>query len=302
MGQPLTTPVNLILLMSPAAVLVAFAACGTAAPTTGASGSGGSATVATGTGGTTQSTGTGGSTASFTTLSGGTGGTSSGGLDGGCGMTVLSECKVNAECDDSDPTTTDSCSVANPGTEFPSGVCLHVACDGGPSCVTQAVDPGCAMATDEVVYPPFIPLTPPGVPLDCKNGFDLFNAAGAPNYVIQAVPAAGSRALTLDLDMATYVAPDGLLITGVDGDCKKYVLFDSCRLETADKSQGAYTDGMTRPLDEALRQFHLTLRPGTTSLTFDVSRVVSPMYFRVLGLCDFALPPAAGVGWFALVP
>jgi hypothetical protein len=152
------------------------------------------------------------------------------------------------------------------------------------------------------VYPPFIPINPPDVPLDCKNGFDLFDADGTTNYEIKAVPAAGSRALTLDLDMATYVAPDGLLITGVDGNCKKYVLFDSCRLETADKPQGAYTDGKTRPLDEALRQFHLTLRPGTSSLTFDMSRVVSPMYFRVLGLCDFALPPATGVGFFALVP
>ena len=302
MGQPLTNPVNLVLLMSPAAVLVAFAACGTAAPATGATGSGGSKTGATGTGGTTESTGNGGSTSSFTTGSGGSASTTSGGMDGGCGTTVISECKTNAECDDSDPTTTDSCSVANPGTEFPSGVCLHVACDGGPSCVNEAVDPTCAMDGGATVYPPFIPLTPPTVPLDCKNGFDLFNATGTSNYVVQAVPAAGSRALTLDLDVATYVAPDGLLITGVDGECQKYVLFDSCRLETADKSQGAYTDGMTRPLDEALRQFHLKLRPGTTSLTFDLSRVVSPMYFRVLGLCDFALPPATGVGFFALVP
>jgi hypothetical protein len=125
---------------------------------------------------------------------------------------------------------------------------------------------------------------------------------GAPAYVIHAATPAGAQALTLDLDFATYTAPDGLLITGVDGNCKPYVLFDSCRLKTADQAEGAYTDGMARPQDIALRQFHLTLKPGTSQLTFDFSRVVSPMYVQVLGLCDFALPPAPSVGWFALVP
>jgi hypothetical protein len=134
------------------------------------------------------------------------------------------------------------------------------------------------------------------------NGFEICDALGAQPYVIHAVKPAGSQALTLDLDFATYTAPDGLLITGVDGSCQPYVLFDSCRLKTADLSESAYTDGMMRPQDASIRQFHLQLHAGTTQLTFDFSRVVSPMYFQVLGLCDFALPAAPGVGWFSLVP
>jgi hypothetical protein len=47
---------------------------------------------------------------------------------------------------------------------------------------------------------------------------------------------------------------------------------------------------------------HLTLRQGTSQLTFDFSNVQSPMCFQILGLCDFAIPPVPGVGWFSLVP
>ena len=112
---------------------------------------------------------------------------------------------------------------------------------------------------------------------------------------------AGSQGLTLDLDFATYTAPDGILITGMDGDCQPYVLFESCRLKTADKSWSAYGNGMERPDDIAIRQFDLKLLPGTTELTFDFSRVTSPMYIRVLGLCDFDLPAITGVKWSAPV-
>jgi hypothetical protein len=182
------------------------------------------------------------------------------------------------------------------------GICVDTACDGGSSCVMQAVDPECSEADAAVVYPPFVALYPPDVPANCANGFEICDALGAAPYVIHAVPAAGSRGLTLDLDFATYTAPDGLLITGVDGACGSYVLFDSCALRTSDQSESAYTNGMERPSDIAIRQFHITLRPGTTSLTFDFTNVTSPMYFQVLGLCDFSMPPAPGVGWFSLVP
>jgi hypothetical protein len=216
-------------------------------------------------------------------------------------MAVL-ECHTDADCDDGDPATTDTCNVSTPGGEFPTGTCLHVACDGGPSCITEAVDPACSLADAGVVYPPFVSLTAPDVPQDCANGFQIADPKGAPSYTIVATSSAGSRALTLDLDFATYMAPDGLLITGVDGSCKEYVVFSSCRMKTADLDQGHYTDGKHRPDDVAIRQFHLALRPGTRSLTFDFSRITTAMYFQVLGLCDFALPPAPSVGWFAPVP
>src|SRR5262249_24094049 len=216
------------------------------------------------------------------------------------GMNGTSECMKDIDCDDGDPTTIDTCIIS--GNEFPTGTCVHVACDGGPSCSNQPVDPTCSLADAAVVYPPAVPLNPPDVPPNCPNGFQLCDALGAQPYVIHSKTPAGSQALTLDLDFATYTAPDGLLITGIDGNCKQYVLFDSCRLKTADLPEFSYTNGMARPADIAIRQFHLMLHPGTTELTFDFSRGVSPMYVEVLGLCDFNLPPAPGVGWFALVP
>jgi hypothetical protein len=215
-------------------------------------------------------------------------------------MTVMSECKTNADCDDGDPSTIDTCIIS--GVEVPIGTCAHVACDGGPSCTMQAVDPTCNLADAGIVYPPSVPLYPPDVPATCANGFEVCDALGAPAYVVVSKSPNGSQAVTLDLDFATYTAPDGLLITGVDGNCKPYVLFDSCRIRTADLPEHNYTDGGARPLDTTIRQFHLTLKQGTTQLTFDFSRVVSPMYFQVLGLCDFALPPAPGVAWFSPVP
>jgi hypothetical protein len=211
-------------------------------------------------------------------------------------------CKTDADCNDNNPETIDTCIIVDPESEFPMGTCVHVACDGGPSCSMMAVDPTCNVADAAVVYPPFVALNPPDVPASCPNGFEICDAENAMPYVITSKTPAGSQALTLDLDFATYTAPDGLLITGVDGTCAPYVLFDSCRLKTADQSEQAYTNGMMRPSDVAIRQFHLALHPGTTQLTFDFSRVVSPMYFQVLGLCDFNLPPAGMVGWFSLVP
>jgi hypothetical protein len=174
-----------------------------------------------------------------------------------------------------------------------------VECDGGVNC---SIDTTCSEADAGTVYPPFVPLNPPDVPASCANGFEVCDAEGAAPYTIMAMTPQGSRALTLDLDFATYVAPDGLLITGIDGCGRSYVLFDSCRLQTADMSESSYTNGMARPSDIAIRQFHLALREGTSQLTFDFSRVVSPMYFQILGLCDFSLPPVPGVGWFNLVP
>jgi hypothetical protein len=206
----------------------------------------------------------------------------------------------NTDCTGGGPGTVATCVIS--GGEVPMGTCVYVACDGGPSCSMQAIDPECSVGDAAVAYPPYVPLYPPDVPASCPNGFEVCDAEGAPTYVIHSNTPAGSRAVTLDLDFATYVAPDGLLITGVDGTCAPYVLFDSCRISTAPSSESSYTDGMARPSDVALRQFHLDLHPGTTQLTFDFSRVVSPMYFQVLGLCDFALPATPGVGWFSLVP
>ena len=152
--------------------------------------------------------------------------------------------------------------------------------------------------------PPFVPLVAPDVPASCANGFQLTDASSTFVYELKSKTQAGSRALMLDLDIATYTAADGVQITGVDGNCKKYTLFDTCHLKTADQAESKYTDGMMRPQDIAIRQYHLELRPGTTQLSVDFGRVVSPMYVQILGLCDFDLPSqvTGSDKWFAPVP
>lgn len=219
--------------------------------------------------------------------------------------TVRAECSSDSQCDDGDPATTDTCQLTAQG-EFPVGTCLHAGCDGGPSCAMQAVDPTCASdQSREVVYPPFVPLSAPDVPADCANGFELVDPTSRLIYVLRSRTPTGSRAIMLDVDFATYTAPDGLLITGIDGTCSQYTLFNSCVLKTADQPEGAYRKGKSlRPSDVAIRQFHAAVRAGTTELTLDFSRVGTPIYLRVLGLCDFEifapdpLPPAQ----FAAVP
>jgi hypothetical protein len=258
-------------------------------------------------GGTTSDGGAGGEGGDYVDTITGAGGASStqsgsGGAMGCDKGTVHTDCNVDADCDDGDPTTTDTCHVS--GGEFPTRTCLHDACE-GPDCALDPIDTACTDGDNDVVYPPAVPLTPPTVPADCHNGFQTSNRKGSPPIVLQSLTPAGSRAMTLDLDFATYTAPDGIQITGIDGECKTYTLFETCRLKTADKPYSAYTsEDQPRPDDIAIRQFHLTLRPGTTQLTFDFTRVGTPMYIQILGLCDFAIPtpdPNAKP-WVELVP
>ena len=278
-----------LLLAGLTVLFAAFSACSSSNRSTVGFGTGG------GGGGTSSSTtgssSTSGSSSSGITITTGTK-TGPDGGDGGC--TMGGTCVTDADCTDGE-----TCLIANPGGEVPMGTCVNPMCDGGVSC---SIDSTCSLADAGVVYPPYVALYPPDVPSNCANGFEVCDAEGAPTYTIHAVPPGGSRMLTLDLDFATYLAPDGLLITGIDGNCQQYVLFDSCRLQTADQAESSYTNGMERPSDIAIRQYHLMLRQGTSELTFDFSRVVSPMYFQILGLCDFTLSKVPGVGWWSLVP
>jgi hypothetical protein len=237
--------------------------------------------------------------------SGGAGGasfvTSATGAGGGTCGDVPDACATDADCDDKDSTTTDSCVTINSTGEFPTATCVNVPCT-GDGCATAPVDPTCTQGNTTVVYPAYTPLNPPGVPGACLDGFELTRAEGAPPYVLKAKTPAGSRALTLDLDFATYTAPDGVRISGNDGSCEPYLLFETCRMKTADQPETAYGTGSERPDDVAIRQFKLELREGTTELTINFENVTSPMYLRVLGLCDFDITPAEGVKWFATVP
>lgn len=281
----------------------ALAGCGTVnevakgePPLENSGGAGGSSSGGGGAGGATSDGGAGGYVDTVVEQGGG----GAGGTDGCGNGTVQADCTVDADCDDGDPTTTDSCHLS--GGEFPTSTCLHEACT-GPDCALDPIDTACTEDNNEVVYPPFVPLSPPSVPAECHNGFQADNRGGKPSIVLQSLTPAGSRAMTLDLDFATYTAPDGILITGIDGNCKAYTLFETCRLKTADKPVSAYTSkDQHRPDDIAIRQFKLNLRPGTTQLKVDFTRANTPMYVQVLGLCDFAMPTPSSIPWVELVP
>jgi hypothetical protein len=168
-----------------------------------------------------------------------------------------------------------------------------------------SVDPVCegTCPFDRIasVFPPFVALLPDDVPATCHNGFQLGGASGGCGvsvYTIHSTRAGGARDITLDVDFATYLVPDGVTVTGVDATGVTYTLMATCRLQTYDHA-GPST---MRPLDATIRQFRLHLRPGTTQLTFDFGPVTSPMYMRVVGLCDFDVTQFTHAAWWEAVP
>jgi hypothetical protein len=151
------------------------------------------------------------------------------------------------------------------------------------------------------VFPPFVPLARPDVPSYCSNGFELGGATGGcgrSTYTLVSTRAGGARAITLDVDFATYLVPDGVTLTGIDGSGNTYALLLTCRMQTS-LVGGPST---MRPPNDTIRQFRVAVREGTSRLNFDFGAVTSPMYIQVLGLCDFALPRYPNAAWWQSVP
>jgi hypothetical protein len=177
--------------------------------------------------------------------------------------------------------------------------------DAGPDGATAPgvapIDPTCTGAPPyNTVFPPYVPLVPPDEPADCGNGFELGDAVPGSVYVLDSNQPAGAAAITLDVDFATYKEPDGVLITGTTANGETYTLLDSCRLQTS--SVGDQTGGTSRPADDTIRQFRISVEPGTVELVIDFAGVVSPMYIQVLGLCDFDVVPFPDATWWQAVP
>jgi hypothetical protein len=150
-------------------------------------------------------------------------------------------------------------------------------------------------------FPPFRPLLPRDVPLDCTNGFELGGANGGcgnSTYTLRAPRTEGSRAITLDVDFATYRAPDGVTITAIDASGSPYTLLQSCRLQTSEDA-GPSTE---RPTFDTIRQFRLGVREGTREIRFDFGAVTTPMYIEVLGLCDFDVTPYSHAAFWRAIP
>jgi hypothetical protein len=182
--------------------------------------------------------------------------------------------------------------------------------DAGPT-VTQGVaeggvglppiDPQCTPGAFNLPdFPPYTPLAPPDVPATCSNGFEIGDASIGSTYTLDAKTAAGAAAIVLDVDFATYLQADAVVITGTDASGSTYTLLDTCRLQTS--TSGDPTGGRSRPPDQTIRQFRIQVKPGTTKLTFDFTGVVSPMYIQVLGLCDFNVTTFSSATWWQAVP
>lgn len=231
-------------------------------------------------------------------------------------------CAMDSECDPHDPCLSFSCVGVTMG-EFHQGHCVYEpvnGCgadlsmsqqvDGGMFSFLPPIDPACMQAPTchsglKAVYPPFVALAPADVPGNCGSGFEIGDAdvcskKGGGTYAINAVPNNGSRAITLDVDFATYLEPDGLVVTGIDAQGKSYTLLDTCRLQTWNAADP--TGGTKRPPDQTIRQFRIDVRAGTKQLSFDFGGVVSPMYVKVLGLCDFNLTAFAQCRWYHPLP
>ena len=165
------------------------------------------------------------------------------------------------------------------------------------------VDSACAgndpVAVPDLLVPKWTPLAPT-VPNECLRGFEM-NRLEQHTHTISS--AQGSRALTLEIDIATYTASDAIRISAIDGSGTATILVDTCRMRTAMYADP--TGGTVRPPEDTIRDFRVALPAGTKQLVIDNSNASTPTYIRVLGLCDFDLqpPPATTLttGFFRVV-
>ncbi len=235
----------------------------------------------------------------------------SGHLSLGDGSTgVVRSCSSDADCNAAGSCATYVCPPASGevrvrtcvfASESDAGSCRDsgVPVDAG-TLGLPPIDPGCTAGGLLLpVFPPATPLLPPDVPSTCANGFEIGDATIGSSYTLMSKSSKGAAAITLDVDFATYLQADGVVVTGT-GPSGTYTLLDTCRLQTA--TMGDPTGGMSRPPDDTIRQFRIAVEQGTTELTFDFGGVVSPMYIQVLGLCDFNVTQDTAATWWQAVP
>jgi hypothetical protein len=149
----------------------------------------------------------------------------------------------------------------------------------------KPVDLSCAenKRKDIVIQIPRVDLAP-SISNNCKSGIE-FNRLENGKFRLTAKQRT-SLVRNLDIDLATYAAPDRVRIVAktTGGDV---VIFDSCRLRTFDAADP--TNGDRRPPEASIREFHSKMPKGTKSIEFDFSEAQTPTYLRILGLCDFDL-------------
>ena len=114
---------------------------------------------------------------------------------------------------------------------------------------------GCASGTRD--FPAATPLVSPGLPASCSGGFEDEQPSRGRVFTVTSTSPAGAEARTLDVEIATYKAPDHAVITAVDASDDVYTLVDTCTLQTA--AYGDPTNGCTRPPDDTIRQYEVSL-------------------------------------------
>lgn len=218
-------------------------------------------------------------------------------------------CRNDLDCNDGNECTVDVCERGD--GEFTTGLCGHAPTTcrskdaGGPpppptdSTLPPPVDttcePGCVAA--KKTFPPAAPLKSTA-PASCTAGFEINNPPKGSTYTIKRTR--GTGPIPIEVQFATYLAPDHIKLVGITP-TGEYPVVDTCTVQTAtyaDPTKG----GCTRPPDETIRQYAVTLRADTTALRADFTGVCSPIYLRVRGLCDFAVTPFTTTCKFRSVP
>lgn len=147
---------------------------------------------------------------------------------------------------------------------------------------------GCAVGEAPLSAAP--PLEPPALPATCSGGFEVNKPKKGSVYTITSKTPGGSSAAPLDVQIATYTAPDHMVIRATRKNGTTYPVVDTCTLKTA-----LYSDptgkGCVRPPEDSIRQYKVKLEAGTTKLEFDFAGACTPTYLRVLGLCEFEVTP-----------
>jgi hypothetical protein len=163
-----------------------------------------------------------------------------------------------------------------------------------PSPPQETCADACGTVTQK--YPAAVPIVPPNLPSACRNGFELNNPQAQQTFTLTSTSPSGSQARDLDIEIATYLAPDHIRITGRDSSGHEFSIVETCSMQTANYSDP--TNGCSRPPDDSIRQYFGKLPAGTKSITVDVTGACTPIYLKMLGLCDFNIQPFyAGCGF-----
>jgi hypothetical protein len=162
---------------------------------------------------------------------------------------------------------------------------------GGAPVFPGPIDALCDVAGSEIYFPP--KTTPLPFFSACTEGFEVNNFYNRKIVITRATPLA--TAIDVHVDVATYLAPDSIIIDSEDQTATSTKLVQSCRMRTANTPDP--TLGSSRPPESMIRDYIIKLPAGSTTFVLDLLKSPSPVYVKVQGLCGFDVAhPAVTVG------